>query len=307
MKSFLDDVDDFLKDRFLVFCIVSSVIILWMSFSSQSLFFIPSAGFFDETENLHASWLVYRGYIPYRDFFEHHTPLTWYVLSPLFNFYMDDIRILNTGKQIMLLISFLDLLIVYSISRQYMGVKPSLLAVTLLATQYNFFLNMSKIYNEAFLIFFTLLSFRFLLAGLKNKSNTWFFLAGTAMGIGFGFKQTALLLFPVIPVSIFTAYISKKKAREIMGGISSAGVGFLIPVVAVALFFYMQGSAAEFIYHVFLLNIYSNKANFFLRLFDFSRMYRDILFWIPGYICLFGDLRGFKAGELNPGKKALVT
>ena len=35
----------------------------------------------DELEHLHAAGLVANGAVPYRDFFEHHGPLLWYVLG----------------------------------------------------------------------------------------------------------------------------------------------------------------------------------------------------------------------------------
>ena len=37
-----------------------------------------------EFENLQASWLVSQGYIPYSQFFDHHTPLFFYLLTPFF-------------------------------------------------------------------------------------------------------------------------------------------------------------------------------------------------------------------------------
>lgn len=36
----------------------------------------------DEREHLYASYMVFNGYVPYRDFFEHHHPLLWYLFAP---------------------------------------------------------------------------------------------------------------------------------------------------------------------------------------------------------------------------------
>ena len=36
----------------------------------------------DNVEHLHTSWLIWQGYIPYKDFFQHHNPLTWYLSAP---------------------------------------------------------------------------------------------------------------------------------------------------------------------------------------------------------------------------------
>jgi len=40
----------------------------------------------DEREHLYASFMIYSGYIPYKDFFEHHHPLLWYLFAPILNF-----------------------------------------------------------------------------------------------------------------------------------------------------------------------------------------------------------------------------
>ena len=37
----------------------------------------------DNIEHLNTSWLIWQGYIPYKDFFQHHNPLLWYIFSPL--------------------------------------------------------------------------------------------------------------------------------------------------------------------------------------------------------------------------------
>jgi len=37
----------------------------------------------DEFEHVHVSWCIANGMVPYRDFFEHHTPWLWYLLAPL--------------------------------------------------------------------------------------------------------------------------------------------------------------------------------------------------------------------------------
>ncbi|MFP2913098.1 hypothetical protein ACLESD_50460, partial [Pyxidicoccus sp. 3LFB2] len=44
----------------------------------------------DEFQYAHAAWLVSRGQVPYRDFFEVHLPLVYQVLAPLFLVLGDD-------------------------------------------------------------------------------------------------------------------------------------------------------------------------------------------------------------------------
>ena len=44
----------------------------------------------DEFEHSHAAWSVFRGLLPYKDFFEHHTPWYYYGLSPFFRWFAVD-------------------------------------------------------------------------------------------------------------------------------------------------------------------------------------------------------------------------
>ena len=44
----------------------------------------------DEFEHSHAAWSVFRGLLPYKDFFEHHTPWYYFALSPFFRWFAVD-------------------------------------------------------------------------------------------------------------------------------------------------------------------------------------------------------------------------
>src|SRR6476620_6177529 len=44
----------------------------------------------DEFEHSHAAWSVFKGLLPYKDFFEHHTPWYYFTLSPFFRWFPVD-------------------------------------------------------------------------------------------------------------------------------------------------------------------------------------------------------------------------
>ncbi|MFN0053045.1 MAG: hypothetical protein ACKV0T_12740 [Planctomycetales bacterium] len=48
----------------------------------------------DEFEHLHAAFMVWQGAVPYRDFFEHHGPLLYYALQPLFQLFGPELTVL---------------------------------------------------------------------------------------------------------------------------------------------------------------------------------------------------------------------
>ena len=47
----------------------------------------------DNIEHMHTSWLIWQGNVPYRDFFQHHNPLIWYIFAPVVAFFIDNIVI----------------------------------------------------------------------------------------------------------------------------------------------------------------------------------------------------------------------
>lgn len=97
----------------------------------------------DEFEHLHASWLIGIGKLPYRDFFEHHHPLLWFLSAPIVGIFYDDVIIFYVMRAISFCVSLLTLLYIYKIALFWGDKKSGWLAVALylgqIVTLYNFY------------------------------------------------------------------------------------------------------------------------------------------------------------------------
>jgi hypothetical protein len=68
----------------------------------------------DELEHMHFTWRISRGEVPYRDYFEHHTPALHYALQPIFagldvaRSSHDAVRVLFRGRSVMWASAFLS-------------------------------------------------------------------------------------------------------------------------------------------------------------------------------------------------------
>ena len=62
----------------------------------------------DNIEHMHTSWLIWQKNIPYKDFFQHHNPLIWYMFAPIVAFLINNIFIFKVFS----VISFLTLLLI---------------------------------------------------------------------------------------------------------------------------------------------------------------------------------------------------
>ena len=78
----------------------------------------------DTLEHMHSSYLVHLGKIPYRDFFQHHNPLLWFLFSPLLGLFdkgITDNFISNFVLISALIASFLNFYYLYLITKRFLS------------------------------------------------------------------------------------------------------------------------------------------------------------------------------------------
>ena len=107
-------------ERFL-FYILWSLLIISLGQVIFSLFCSKHI-LFDDIEHLRAAYFVSLGDVPYRDFFEHHHPLLWYMLAPLIPFLpRDTITTVYIGRLICLGISLVGGYFIYKTEKRFIG------------------------------------------------------------------------------------------------------------------------------------------------------------------------------------------
>src|SRR5687768_10218506 len=71
----------------------------------------------DEFQHLHASWMVHLGYLPYRDFWENHAPLLYFLTAPLLAFLGEGVLCILIVRFIHSLVGLIILFAVYRLAR----------------------------------------------------------------------------------------------------------------------------------------------------------------------------------------------
>src|ERR1700730_370643 len=87
----------------------------------------------DEFQHLHAAWMVSRHYLLYRDFWENHTPLFYYLLIPLFRLVPEGPGLVILARIIMSCAGLVILVLVYILARIDHDRRSSFLAVLILS------------------------------------------------------------------------------------------------------------------------------------------------------------------------------
>ncbi|MBP5697945.1 MAG: hypothetical protein J6W96_00265, partial [Alphaproteobacteria bacterium] len=75
----------------------------------------------DNIEHIHSSFLIATGSVPYRDFFQHHNPLLWYLFAPLAWLFRYNSIVAEVACLFALLFFLKSLVYVYRIGSDFLG------------------------------------------------------------------------------------------------------------------------------------------------------------------------------------------
>ncbi len=153
----------------------------------------------DESEHLHCAWMVSRGLVPFRDFWQHHSPFLWVILSPLFKIIKPTALIFEMSRIFSGLIFTLIALMGWKISSKVWQEKANLSVYLLVLSSVGvlgqFFYLRPDLFMDLFLLFG--LYFSLEIPG-KRLSPAFFAGISFAIAASFMFKQYLLYLLPII-------------------------------------------------------------------------------------------------------------
>jgi hypothetical protein len=204
----------------------------------------------DEFQHLHSAWLLSQHYVLYRDVWENHPPLFYYLLLPLFRFCREGPGLVLLARVIMSFAGLGILLLTYVLARIDHDKLPSFLAVLILSYMVIFAQKSIEVRPDQFLIILWLASLWISIRAFSNRQRLGFFVAGLLLGIGFLFSQKALLPFAAMSFTFLVcSYIrgSQKAFVRFLRIQSGYTLGFMIPVAACLVFFYHSGTLKEMI------------------------------------------------------------
>lgn len=103
--------------------IVYALLSLYLMFCVGLLYWAVAysgSGDGDTLEHVHTSWMVYRGKIPYVDFFQHHNPLIWYVGAPFVGMYEFSLRAVDAVNYVTATATVLTMFYIYRMHKNFL-------------------------------------------------------------------------------------------------------------------------------------------------------------------------------------------
>jgi len=245
----------------------------------------------DEFEHVHSAWYVEQGFVPYRDFYQHHHSLMWYTLVPFLKAFGHTAGSLIAMRVMMwsltLAIVALSGGIAYQVTR---SLNVSLFASVLLMSHVMFVSKSIEIRPDVPQTLFGLISVLFLVRYLDSRKASDVILCGLAASISFLFLQkTILLLAAYGPLFLYLLY--RKKTTALHGLVFWAV--FAVPQVMYLAFLAANGSFDDYWLTNWKLNAMymdmDSPVKNLNKAFDYNSM-----FWIAFFPGVFYVMRKIK-------------
>lgn len=99
-------------------------LVSYLLFSVGLLYWVviySGSGDGDTLEHVHSSWLIYHHQIPYKDFFQHHNPLLWYISAPLVGAYEYSLRAVDAVNILTVSVTAVTLIYMYMLHKKFLS------------------------------------------------------------------------------------------------------------------------------------------------------------------------------------------
>ena len=173
----------------------------------------------DTLEHVHSSWLVYHGKIPYKDFFQHHNPLLWYIAAPLVGAYEYSLRAVDAVNYLTVFVTALTMFFIFLINKNYISnAFGGLVSAAFFAIPHDSLF--SKDFKpDNFMVCALVIGIYFLLRHMKKKDLLSLSLSFFSFFISFMYTQKAALI--LLGIGIVILYLIYEKQISIADRITT--------------------------------------------------------------------------------------
>ncbi|HSE95035.1 MAG TPA: glycosyltransferase family 39 protein, partial [Methylomirabilota bacterium] len=169
----------------------------------------------DESEHLHAAWLVGDGRVPFLDFWDHHAPLFFYLLAPVTRWAWDSPNIYFVARALMAGTSGVALYLVYRLARR-LSAPAALGAVLLLAVLPRFVDQTTEVRPDVPALLAWLGTLLALVRWRESARPGWLWLAGLVLGgaVALNLKTAYGVLGVVAVVALASGAVGPPRLRR---------------------------------------------------------------------------------------------
>lgn len=261
------------------------LLIYAVGFSFWTVFFTET-GNGDNVEHIHATWLIAYSKVPYRDFFEHHNPLLWYLFAPVMKHMINPITLLDMAHAIGILGGIATFFVVYKICTRFFASKfASLLSLLILCPPYYYIFCFN--YNpDTFMALCYAVGLYFLFAFFDKPKLVYLCLSFEMFFLAFMFTQKILMVLLVLGLSSLYVFYQKKTS------VCVVLEALLLPVLSLLMFIALLYHAdalliywkSNYPFNVIMQKYYGNNQ---INVVDYQVLIFSVFVACVGIICIF--------------------
>src|SRR5581483_8571508 len=257
----------------------------------------------DELEHAHAAWSFAHGLMPYRDFFEHHTPWIYFAAAPT----LASARVAtNTdaalgwfvdARLVMLAITVAVMALVYVHARLGGDTWSGLIAVTLLVTSAQFMDRILDFRPDVPALGCGMASLLLARIGWRSESRRVPLLAWLASGAMLGaavmFTQKCLFVLPGFGLALLIDVARASSHQRIvrLWRVVVFGVGVVAPIALTVAWFARHDALIPFLHYNLAENLRLNQQRFSPLPRALAHVLHSPALAIPGLLGLIGETR----------------
>jgi 4-amino-4-deoxy-L-arabinose transferase-like glycosyltransferase len=199
----------------------------------------------DESQHLQAAWLVAQGRVPFADFWEHHSPLLYYLLAPLTRVFAESPAVYFAGRTLMVTAAAPALALVYRLGRR-LSAGAALAAVALLAVLPRFVELTVEVRPDAPALACSLAAILAIVRWRESGRPGWLWVAGLALGVTFGFTPKAAYQAPGVAAVVLLAEWRRGRGPlgRALAGWARLAAGAAVPLALLFGGLWLHGGAA---------------------------------------------------------------
>ncbi len=224
----------YLLSKIIPSCLLLIHLILGLGYGLFIAWFTDTLGG-DTLEHIHSSWLVYANFIPYKDFFQHHNPLLWYMFAPIVGLHakgIDDNTITSLVISSAIIISFINYFYLYLITKRFLSDRfAGIMAAAIALTPY-MFLSIIHFRPDNFMLTTFFAGLYYYLAYLEDKRIGQLSLSFLLFWCSFMFLQKIIFTLLLLGgITVYLLYIRKIRVTDFLYALMipiTLSLGFVI-------------------------------------------------------------------------------
>ena len=212
--------------------ILASILVLILTLAGLSTtsvyrYFDP-----DEIESLHAAWKILQGGVIYRDFFEHHHPLSYLLMAPFLAVTAEDAAALIWMRLFNLVLIAGILVAAFEIGRRLFNVAAALVGLVLLVSAPIFSAKIIELRPDVLQTFFGLLGLVLLIEHFERRRWYSAVASGLALGLAFATLQKAAFLALAVGIVVGVRVVQGRSCLRDAAALAAGFAAALLPFVA---------------------------------------------------------------------------